>query len=119
MTYAQTGAANQVDPVFNAKDMDGWSLGTGYAKLDDIEGNAIGTAVLAKHKRTGTKIIAVMRDGKIAQVGMMPQRGSFKVLTPNANPCYKPLCYSFQIVHCYTLPWGECVCVCGAWITAG
>ena len=79
-----------------------------------------GQFVLAKHKRTGTKLAAIMRNGKIMMVGTIPARGQFKVLQANAQPCLDSgFCLNFQVVHCYTLPWGECVCVCGGFFTTG
>lgn len=79
-----------------------------------------GQFVLAKHKRTGTKLAAIMRNGKIMMVGTIPARGQFKALVANAQPCLgSGFCLTFQAVHCYTMPWGECVCVCGGFYTTG
>lgn len=139
VTYAQThpGVYNQSDIVFNSNSEDDWAaiaipVLMEFSDSSNKPNAAIaipaflrfagannGYSVLATHKKTGTQIIAVIRDGKIAVIGMVSPRGSFKVLEANANPCFRPLCTSFQLVHCYTLPWGECICICGSWYSSG
>lgn len=113
-TQAQTRASQQPAMVFNADDADLWVVPAIPARVPD------GQTVLATHKRDRTQIIALVRGGEIVRVGYKPVGKSFVPLPQNASPCTPSgLCFSFQIQHCYTTPWGACFCVCGAWITLG
>ncbi|HMQ63988.1 MAG TPA: hypothetical protein PKE06_25110 [Flavilitoribacter sp.] len=99
--------------VFNAEEENDYAVAEVPRKLED------GRHVMATNKKNRTQVIAVVKGGRIAQVGLLPAGGRFKALTPAASPCNNITCFSFQIKHCYTTPWGDCICVCGAWITAG
>ena len=98
--------------AFNADDEADYDVATVPSRLED------GRQVIATHKKTRTQIIAVIKSGKIAQIGVQPAGGRFKALSPAASPCNNVICATFQIKKCFTTPWGTCICVCGAWITA-
>jgi hypothetical protein len=91
-----------------------WRIADLPAQLAD------GRHTLATRIADGLKVVAVIRSGKIAAIAVDPVGGTFKVLSPNSGaPCFSgPACYSFQVKHCYTLPGGGCVCVCGAFVAA-
>ena len=79
-----------------------------------------GRFTMATHKTNGTKIMVVLREGKIAQVGYQPKGGTFIARPLNSSPCGAGvICPTYQLKRCFFLPWGTCVCICGTWITAG
>ncbi len=93
-----------------------------YIKFDGIDGECTvkeGRNVIGTNTRTGEKLIIVVKGGKLTQFGVQPTRGSFKSIPSNASPCNPNLsCTTFNPPHCYTIPGGGCVCVCGPWITS-
>ena len=108
---AQTAGAGDPAIVFNAEDMGQWNVKPVPATVRD------GQTVLATHKTTKAQFIAVVRGGKIAQIGTKAPGGKFKVLLPTTGaPCSTINCFANQISHCYIYN-GQCVCTCGAWIT--
>lgn len=109
--FAQgAGKVSMNDISFNADNMEQWDVKT-------IPAGATGQQVLAISKIDRTKFVVVLRSGKIAQVGIIPAGGSFKALQPSSAPCNTIQCTTFQIKHCFQFN-GQCVCVCGAWITS-
>jgi hypothetical protein len=111
---AQNTAGDDPAMVFNTDNLDDFRVANIPSKVPN------GETVLATYKKDRTQIIAIVRDGKIAQVGYKPVGKSFIPLPQNAGLCSPAgLCFSWQIQHCYFTPWGDCVCVCGAWITNG
>jgi hypothetical protein len=109
--FAQgAGKVSMHDISFNADNMEAWDVKT-------IKAGATGQQVLAISKTDRTKFVVVLRNGKIAQVGIIPVGGSFKALQPSSAPCNTIQCTTFQIKHCFQVN-GQCVCVCGAWITS-
>ena len=78
-----------------------------------------GEVLLATHNRTRTQLVAKVRGGKIMQIGAKSARGGFTPLRQTSSAC-SPAgpCYSWQIQKCFILPWGGCVCICGAWYTS-
>ena len=93
-----------------------------YIKFDGVDGEVEpkeGRNIVGQNTRTGDKLIIVVKNGKLVQFGVLPTRGAFKALTPNASPCNPTLtCTTFNPPKCFTLPGGECVCSCGPWITS-
>ncbi len=110
-TQAQSSAGSPA-LVFSADDEADYNVARIPSRLED------GRHVIATHKKTRTQIIAVIKSGKLAQIGVLPAGGSFKALSPAASPCNNVICGTWQIKKCFTTPWGSCICVCGAWITA-
>jgi hypothetical protein len=113
---AQAQTSGNEDPamVFNTDNMDAYRVAQIPSRVPN------GETVLATSKRDRTQIIAQVREGKIVQVGYKPAGKAFIPLPQNAGPCSPSgLCFSWQIQHCYFTPWGDCICVCGAWISAG
>ena len=107
-------AAGSGDPaiVFNAENMDEWNVNRIPATVRD------GQTVLATHKTAKTQFIAVVRGGKIAQIGTKAPGAKLVVLQPTTyGPCSTIHCFANQISHCFQTPGGGCACVCGAWIT--
>ncbi len=94
-----------------------------YIKFEGVDGSVSvneGRNVVGQNTRTGDKLIIVVKGGKLTAFGIQPRVGSFKALPQNASPCNPTLsCTTFNPPHCFTLPGGECVCVCGPWITSG
>lgn len=112
--FAQAGAGkvSTHDISFSADDMSQWDLKTLPDNARD------GQHVLAVSKTDRSQIVVVLRGGKIAQVGLVKVGAGTLTLSPSTTPCSSTgPCLSFQIKHCYTVPGGGCVCVCGAWIT--
>ncbi len=110
-SFAQgAGKVSVHDISFNADNMEQWDVKT-------IPAGASGQQVLAVSKIDRTKFIVVLRGGKIAQVGIVPPGGTFNALLPSSAPCNGIQCTTFQIKHCFQVN-GQCVCVCGAWITS-
>ena len=92
-----------------------------YIKFDGVDGECIvkeGRNIVGKNTRTGDQLIIVVKRGKLSAFGYQPTGGAFKALTPNANPCFTITCTTLNPPKCFTLPGGECVCVCGPWITS-
>lgn len=92
-----------------------------YIKFDGVDGECRvqeGRNVVGRNTRTGEQLIIVVRSGKIAQFGVTPTGGSFKALSPNASPCFTVHCTTVNPPKCFTTPGGQCVCVCGPWITS-
>jgi hypothetical protein len=113
-TQAQTSRTEAPAMVFNAGDMDAYYTAKIPSRVRD------GETVLATVKKTRTQIIAKVRKGKIVQVGYKSVGKAFVALPQNSGGCLPAgLCASFQIRHCFDLPGGDCICVCGAWITNG
>lgn len=109
--FAQgAGKVSMNDISFSADNMENWDVKA-------IRAGATGQQVLAVSKIDRTKFVVVLRNGEIAQVGIIPVGGSFKALQPSSAPCNTIACTTFQIKHCFQLN-GQCVCVCGAWIAA-
>lgn len=108
---AQTAGGNASLLEFDAEDMENWDIAELPADTRD------GRHVVATYKKNRTQLIATIKGGKIAEVGVLPVGGRYKVLTPSASPCSQIICPTFQIKHCFYTPWGTCVCICGAWIT--
>ena len=97
--------------VFNAENENEWNVKTIPATVRD------GQTVLATHKTSKIQVIAVVRGGKIAQVGTKAPGGKFIALLPTTGgPCSTIHCYANQISHCYSTPSG-CVCTCGAFVS--
>ena len=94
--------------VFNAENIDEWNVKTIPATVRD------GQTVLATSKTGSIQVIAVVRGGKIAQIGTKAPGGKFKVLLPSTGgPCTTIHCFANQASHCFQFN-GQCVCVCGA-----
>lgn len=116
--FAQAGAGgggagktSTHDISFNADDQSQWDVKQLPENAPD------GRHVLATSKTGKGQFIVVLRGGLIAQVGIVPVGGKYKALSPSSAPCSPSgRCLSFQIKHCYQIPGGGCVCVCGAWI---
>lgn len=93
-----------------------------YIKFDGVDGECSvkeGRNVIGRNTRNGDQIIAVIRVGKLELFGVQPKRGAFIALQPSsAAPCFTIQCTTLNPPKCYRLPGGECVCVCGPWITA-
>jgi hypothetical protein len=113
---AQTGGALKIQ-------MHVEPLAAGYIKFDGVDGECTvkeGRNVVGKNTRTNEQLIVVIKGGKLSAFGTQARGGSFKPLPQNANPCNPTLsCTTFNPPHCYTLLGGECVCVCGPWISNG
>jgi hypothetical protein len=112
-TQAQTRQTDDPAMVFNADNMDDWYASKIPTRVRD------GETVLATSRKDRTQIVAQVREGKIVQIGYKPVGKSFIPLPQNAGGCNPVTCFSFQIQHCYNTPWGDCICVCGAWFTSG
>jgi hypothetical protein len=113
---AQAQTQGNEDPamIFNTDNMDDYRVANIPSRIPN------GEIILATYKKDRTQIIAIVREGKIAQVGYKPAGNAFIPLPQNAGPCSSSgLCLSWQIQHCFHTPWGDCICVCGAWITNG
>jgi len=109
--FAQgAGKVSTHDISFNTENMGGWDI-------KEIKGAATGQQVLAISKTDRTKFVVVLRNDEIVQVGIIPAGGSFKALQPSSAPCNTISCATFQIKHCFQVN-GQCVCVCGAWISS-
>ncbi|MGB0932003.1 MAG: hypothetical protein ACPGVB_14560 [Chitinophagales bacterium] len=99
----------------------------GYLKFDGIDGEsyviervkappADGKHLVATHKKSGGKLMILARGGKIQRMYVQSVSGKTKTLEASTAGCSQGgLCTTFQIKTCFTLPSGECVCVCGAW----
>jgi len=111
---AQASGNTQPAAVFTAVDSaDVWTPARIPNTLAD------GKQLLATHKKNRTQVIAVVRGGKIAQVGVLVPGAKFKALTPNASPCISGgFCLSYQARICYTIG-NQCVCVCGGFLSSG
>jgi hypothetical protein len=113
-TYAQSRKSDDPAMVFNTDNMDEWYVSKIPPRVRD------GETVLATSRKDRTQIIAKVREGKIVQLGYKPVGKDFTPLRKNASACSPTgLCFSWQIPHCYHTPWGDCICVCGAWFTTG
>ncbi len=99
----------------------------GYIKFDGIEGEsniverveappADGEHLVATNKRSGAQIRLIAKGGKIQRMFAKSKSGKIKVLEATTAGCSQGgLCLNFQIKKCFTTPWGDCFCVCGAW----
>jgi len=94
-----------------------------YIKFDGVDGECQvkeGRNIVGKNTRTGDQLIIVVKSGKLVAFGTQARGGSFKALPQNANPCNPTLsCTTFNPPHCFTIATGDCVCVCGPWISSG
>lgn len=96
-------------------------LAAAYIKFDGIDGEVAvqeGRNIVGENTRTGEKLIVVVKGGKLTGFGTQAARGSFKLLTPSASPCFTITCGTFNPPKCFPLSNGACVCVCGPWITS-
>lgn len=114
-TFAQGGGKVSMNDIsfmtFNAENNNDWNIKTFGATVAD------GRHVLATHKKTKTQVIAIVRGGKIAEIGYIPVGGTYKALLPASSPCLSGgFCYSFQAKNCYYVQGVGCVCVCGAFV---
>lgn len=112
-SFAQgAGKVSMRDFSFNAGNPRDWDVSRLTSPVPD------GRVVLATFKANKTQVIAVVRGGLIAQVGIQPVGGAFQVINPStaAGPCSTIKCTNFQIVHCFQ-QFGTCFCICGSWIT--
>lgn len=99
----------------------------GYIKFDGVDGESNiverveapptdGNHLVATNKRSGAQIFLTASGGKIQRMFAKSREGKIKVLEGTASGCSQGgLCTTFQIKKCFTTPWGECFCVCGAW----
>ncbi len=98
-----------------------------YIKFDGIEGEsniverveappADGEHLVATNKRSGAQIRLIAKGGKIQRMFAKSKEDKIKVLEATTAGCSQGgLCLNFQIKKCFTTPWGDCFCVCGAW----
>ena len=117
-TFAQGAGKVSVHDIsfmtFNAESNEDWIIKEFGSKVKD------GRHVLATYKKDKSQVIAVVRAGKIAQVGILPVGGQFKALTPTSSPCLSGgFCTTFQAKICYYINGVGCVCVCGGFLTSG
>lgn len=112
--HAQNRGDDDPAMVFNTENMEDYRVAKIASRVAD------GEVLLATLKQDRTQIIAKIRGGKIAQVGYKPYGKAFIALPAQSSLCLPAgLCFSWQIPHCFFTPWGDCVCICGTWITAG
>ena len=109
--------------VFNPSTADA----AAYIKFEGIEGEsyalqrveappADGKHLIATHKRSGGKVMMTARGGKIQRIFVQSASGKIKTLEATTAGCSQGgLCTTFQIKKCFTLPSGDCFCVCGSW----
>jgi hypothetical protein len=96
-------------------------LAAAYIKFDGVDGECVvkeGRNTVGKNTRTGDKLIIVVKKGKLVEFGVLPAKGAYKAISPNATPCFTITCTTLNPPKCFTLPGGGCVCVCGPWITS-
>lgn len=110
-TVSAQSTPSNAEVIFNAEDPSAWHV-------EELGNNlADGRHTLATFKKNRTKIIVVIKGGRIAEIGQLPQGGAYKVLTPSSAPCFTIKCPNFAPPRCYTIM-GQCVCVCsGSWLT--
>ncbi|MBX2926224.1 MAG: hypothetical protein KF852_00185 [Saprospiraceae bacterium] len=92
-----------------------------YIKFDGVDGECQvkeGRNIVGRNTRTGEQLVVVVKDRKLAQFGTQAAGGAFKAIPANASPCFTIQCTTLNPPKCYTLPGGECICVCGPWISA-
>ncbi|GEM_PF-1069247 len=91
-----------------------------YIKFDGVDGECQvkeGRNIVGRNTRTGDKFIAVIKNGKLAEFGVQPVKGTFKALAPSSTPCFTTQCTTMNPPKCFVRN-GVCICVCGPWITA-
>lgn len=99
----------------------------GFIKFDGIDGEIYdierveapptdGNHLIATHKHSGSKLMFLAHSGKIQSIFVQSESGKIKILEASTTGCSEGnLCTSFQIKKCFTLPSGDCFCVCGSW----
>lgn len=84
-----------------------------YLKLGDIKGESNvkeGRNNVGTNTRTGDQIIVIISGGRISEVGVQSKGRYSPIQQSRAAACASPRCVG--ATQCYTLPTGECFCLC-------
>jgi hypothetical protein len=84
-----------------------------FIKFAGVDGDCNvkeGRNIIGTNTKTGDQIIVVLTGGRISQVGVQ-SKGKFSPIRTAATTCASPRCLE-GAATCYTLPTGECFCLC-------